>query len=161
MRILHVILEYIRALFLRVLGILYTHRSLIKWPDRETLSIIMRTSFKIFVRKCAAIIDCLEVFIEMPSNLLTRAQVWSNYKHHNTIEFLIEITPQGIISYMSQCVVGQISDKEIAEQSQLINHLLQGKVNYTQLYYGWLQAVFQEISYWLTGGLHVRTKPGW
>ena len=64
-----------KSIVLRVLGILCTHRSLIKWPDRETLSMIMRTSFKIFVRKCAAIIDCLEVFIEMPANLLTRAQV--------------------------------------------------------------------------------------
>ena len=96
---------------------------------------IIRTSFKTFVKKCAAIIDCLEVVIEMPSNLLTRAQVWSNYKHHNTIKFLTEIT-QGIISYMSQCVGGQMSDKEIVEQSQLINHLLPGNVNYTQLHYG-------------------------
>ena len=44
------------------------------------------------------IIDCSEVFIEIPSTLLARAQKFSNYKHYNTIKFLIGITPQGSIS---------------------------------------------------------------
>ena len=51
--------------------------------------------------------------------------MWSNYKHHSTIKFLI-ITPQGTISYASHCAVGRISDKEIVEQTHLINYLLPG-----------------------------------
>ena len=68
------------------------------------------------------------MFIERPSNLLTRAQVWSNYKHHSTIKFLIGITPhdQGTISYVSQCVGGRMSDKQIVESSNLINYLIPG-----------------------------------
>ena len=58
----------------------------------------MRTSmpfqFRKFFRKCAVIIDCTEVFIEQPSDLLARAQTWSQYKHHNTVKFLIGITPR-------------------------------------------------------------------
>lgn len=72
------------------------------------------------------IIDCTEVFIERPSNLLARAQVWSNYKHHSTIQFLIGITPQGTIPYVSQCVGGRMSDKQIVETSNLINYLIPG-----------------------------------
>ena len=34
-----------------------------------------------------------EVFIEIPSNLEARSLTWSTYKHHNTIKFLIGITP--------------------------------------------------------------------
>ena len=49
---------------------------------------------------------------------LARAQVWSNFKHHSTIKFLI-ITPQGTISYVSHCAVGRISDKEIVERQLL------------------------------------------
>ena len=67
-----------------------------------------------------------EVFIERPSDLLARAQVWSNYKHHSTAKFLIGITPQGTISYVSNCYGGRISDKEIVEQSNLISFLLPG-----------------------------------
>ena len=62
---------------------------LIKWPDRETLP----TSFRRFFIKSAVITDCTKVFVERPSDLLARAQMWSNYKHHSTIKFLIGITP--------------------------------------------------------------------
>ena len=47
--------------------------------------------------------------------------MWSNFKHHSTIKFLINK-----ISYASHCAVGRISDKEIVEQSHLINYLLPG-----------------------------------
>ena len=50
--------------------------------------------------------------------------MWCNYKHHSTIKFLIGITPQGTIS---ECVGGRMSDKEIVEQSSLLQHLLPGK----------------------------------
>ena len=35
----------------------------------------------------AVIIDCIEVFINKPSNYMAKAYTWSQYKHHNTIKF--------------------------------------------------------------------------
>ena len=102
----------------------------IKWPDRDTLRQTMPTAFRKFFKKCAVIMDCTEIFIERPSDLLAREQVWSNYKHHSTIKFLIGITPQGTISHISKCVGGRMSDKEITEQSGLIQHLLPVKMYY-------------------------------
>ena len=72
------------------------------------------------------IIDCTEVFIERPSDLLASAQVWSNYKHHSTVKFLIGITPQGTISFVSKCAGGCMSDKEITEKSRIMDLLLPG-----------------------------------
>jgi hypothetical protein len=72
-------------------------KKLIVWPDRETLRTSMPMSFRTFFKQCAVIIDCSEIFIERPSDLLARATVWSNYKHHSTIKFLIGITPQGTV----------------------------------------------------------------
>ena len=113
--------------FHRVLDVLYAKlASLIKWPDRETLKLTMPLPFRKFFNQCCVIIDCSEIFMERPTNLLARAQVWSNYKHHSTLKFLIGITPQGTISYVSQCVGGRMSDKEIVEQSTLLDHLLPG-----------------------------------
>ena len=55
--------------------------------------------------------------MERPTDLMARAQVWSNYKHHSTVKFLIGITSQGTFSFLSPCVGGRMSDKEITEQS--------------------------------------------
>ncbi len=114
--------------FHRVLDVMAIKTAhLIKWPDRDTLQLTMPTSFRKFFKQCCIIIDCSEVYIERPTNLLARAQVWSNYKHHSTIKFLIGKAPQGTISYISDCPGGRISDKEIVEQSTLLDYLLPGE----------------------------------
>ena len=106
--------------FHRVLDVMAVKTAhLIKWPDRETLQMIIPMSFRKFFKQCCVIIDCSEIFIQRPTDLLARAQVWSNYKHHSTLKFLIGITPQGTVSYISSCVGGHMSDKEIVEHSSL------------------------------------------
>ena len=96
--------------------------------DRETLRETFPFSFRHFFKSCCIIIDYSEVFIEQPSDLRAHVQVWSNFKHHSTIKFLIGITPQWTISYLSCCAGRQMSDKMIVEQSNLINYLLPGDV---------------------------------
>ena len=59
---------------------------LVKWPEHEQLYKTMPKEFKNF-SKCIVIIDCFEVFMERPKGLMARAQTWSNYKHHNPVEF--------------------------------------------------------------------------
>ena len=71
---------------------------LISWPEREQLWRTMPQCFMYsFGKKVTVVIDCFEVFIEKPTNLLAS----SSYKH-NTIKLLIGITPQGTVSYVSQ-----------------------------------------------------------
>lgn len=101
---------------------------LIQWPERDVLRKTMPVPFRRFFRNCCIIIDCTEVFIERPSDLLARAQVWSNYKHHTTIKFLIGITPQRTVSFISKRAGGRMSDKEITETCGLMQHLLPGKI---------------------------------
>ena len=75
---------------------------IIRWPEREELWHTMPLCFQFsFGKKTTIIIDCFEIFIERPSNLLARAQTFSNYKHHNTVKVLIAITPQGSIFLIS------------------------------------------------------------
>lgn len=98
---------------------------LVKWPEREELYKTMPTDFKHF-GKCAVIIDCFEVFMEQPSYLKPRAQTWSNYKQHNTCKFLIGITPQGSISYVSQAWGGRVSDVYRTEKCGILKNLMHG-----------------------------------
>nr|XP_012564768.2 uncharacterized protein LOC101238994 [Hydra vulgaris] len=82
--------------FLRWIDIMYFRmKHLIKWPARNELIETMPLCFrKYFETKVAVIIDCFEIFINKPSNLCARAATWSQYKHHNTVKFLIGVSPQ-------------------------------------------------------------------
>ena len=45
-----------------------------------------------------SIIDCFELFIEKPGDLLCHAATWSQYKHYNnTAKYLLSVTPQGLL----------------------------------------------------------------
>ena len=104
-------------------------KQLVLWPDREDLRRTMPECFTAaFGDKVAVIIDCFEVFIDRPSNLLARSCTWSSYKHHNTIKLLIGITPQGVISYISDAWGGRTSDKHLTEHCGFLNKLLPGDV---------------------------------
>ena len=71
-------------------------------------------------------IDCFEVFLERPSTLKTRAQTWSNYKHHNTIKFLIGILPQGVVTHISKGWGGRVSDQYNTNNCGFLEHLMLG-----------------------------------
>ncbi|XP_051158519.1 uncharacterized protein LOC127279903 [Leptopilina boulardi] len=98
---------------------------LVYWPSRDELHATMPTCFQeSFGDSIAIIIDCFEIFTETPSNLLTAAQCWSHYKHHETVKVLIGITPQGTISFISEAFGGRISDKQITKDSGILDHLI-------------------------------------
>ena len=66
--------------------------------------------------------------MERPNDLFAHAQVWINYKHHSMVKFLIGITPQGNISFVSGCAGGRMNDKEITDSCGLMDLLLPGIV---------------------------------
>ena len=71
----------------------------------------------------SGIIDCFELFLEKPSNLLAKACTWSQYKHYNTAKYLICISPQGVITFISKGWSDCTSDKHITEHSGFLKHL--------------------------------------
>ena len=79
-----------------------------------------------FGNKTTVIIDCFEVFINRPSNLMARAQTYSNYKNHNTVKILVGITPQGSISFASNAWGGRTSDKFLTDNCGILKKLLPG-----------------------------------
>ena len=101
-------------------------RWLIFWPDRNVIRRNLPVSFRKYYPRCSIIIDCSEIFTETPSSLDVAAMCWSNYKHHSTIKYLIGITPNGAISYVSGGYGGRASDIFIVNNSGFLNFLQPG-----------------------------------
>jgi len=77
--------------FSRRMDVLYAKLScLVQWPERGELMKTMPTEFRKHFQNCVMIIDCFKIFIERPSSLPAWAQTWLNYKHHNTVKYLIK-----------------------------------------------------------------------
>ena len=75
--------------------------------------------------KCVVMIDCFEVFCERPKSLMARAQTNSNYKHHNTVKYLIGIA-QCVITFISKGWGGRVSDQHLTENFRILENLLPG-----------------------------------
>ena len=119
----------VSKVFLQVIDILQIRLSpLIYWPSREQLLKTMPLDFRKNCPGCVVIIDCFEIFLERASNPLARAQTYSSYKHHNTVKYLIGITPQGTVSFISDGWGGRVSDKHLTEESGILDKLIPGDV---------------------------------
>ena len=74
--------------------------ALITCLPQEAVRINLPSVFiKAGYKKCPVVLDCAEVFIERQKSLINQACTWSEYKHHNTIKFLVGISPTGYITF--------------------------------------------------------------
>ena len=99
------------------------HGCLVIWPSRGQ---IYRTSLNCFKRlypDTRCIIDCTEMFIETPSSLEVQAETWSDYKGHCTFKFLVAITPNGEVSWVSEAYGGSATDIFIVRNSGFLDLL--------------------------------------
>jgi len=100
--------------------------ALIFWPTREYFRDTIPLCFRDRFQNCVCIIDCFEIFLERPIKIKERASTYSNYKSHNTVKYLIGITPQGSVSFISKGYGGRCSDKFIVEDSGILDYLIHG-----------------------------------
>lgn len=101
---------------------------LVFWPEKETVLDVTPPSLKALYPQLRCTLDCSEVFIEKPRHLQTQALTWSDYKHHNTVKFLVGIAPNGCITFLSKCWGGRTTDKHITIQSGFLDLVDPGDV---------------------------------
>ena len=97
-------------------------KPLIIFYDRHTVSKTLPRDFSNYPRlRC--LIDCSEIFLQKPADLRLQAATWSDYKHHNTLKFLIAVTPQGSVAYVSRLWGGRTSDRHIVRNSNFLRYI--------------------------------------
>ena len=102
---------------------------LIQWPNTDSLHKTMPWCFQVnYGMKVTSIIDCFELFIEKPGDLMSKTATWSQYKHYTTVKYLISITPQGTVSFLSKGYGGRVLDKFITIHSGYLDNIHQGDV---------------------------------
>ncbi|KAH9366631.1 hypothetical protein HPB48_018165 [Haemaphysalis longicornis] len=87
------------------------------WPPRDVVDSTMPEAFKKKYSSTRAIIDATEVRCEVPSSLVLQSGTYWNYKSTNTFKGLIAISPNGLVSFVSDLYMGSASDRELVIKS--------------------------------------------
>lgn len=101
-------------------------KQFVYWPTREFIRSRVPLAFRKRYSDVESIIDAFEIQLEKPSNVLWQAQTWSNYKHCNTFKYLISITSNGLINFISSGFGGRIADDDLTVSSGFIAQLKKG-----------------------------------
>ena len=101
-------------------------RALPIWASREHVQQTMPQAFKDAYPATRVIIDCIEIYIEMPTSFHSQSATFSSYKNHNTSKGLIGISPAGYPSFISELYAGRTSDKQITKDCGILNMLEPG-----------------------------------
>lgn len=100
--------------------------SLIYWPTRGQINATMPSDVKERFPMTRVIIDCTELFTETPRSLAEQSLMYSHYKTHMTWKALVGVTPNGVVSFVSDLWAGSISDKQLVIKSGMLDLCEQG-----------------------------------
>lgn len=106
------------------------------WPSRAELRKNLPAALRASHPDCAVIVDCFTVPFEEPvsrGNQQPQQQrvapssqgVGTSY---NVLKYLIGVAPQGVVTFVSRGVLGNVSDKSLTEGCGLLCKLLPGDV---------------------------------
>ena len=101
--------EWINFLFLEL-------KMLFECPDSESVKANSSQCFDEF-KDVKMVIDCTEIFTQQPKKSQSRKEVYSNYKSHNAVKFLVGMSPNLGVTYVSKGWGGRASDTHITINS--------------------------------------------
>lgn len=105
------------------------------WPSRAELRKNLPAALRASHPDCAVIVDCFTVPFEEPVSRGSQHQqqrVVPNSQgtgtSFNVLKYLIGVAPQGVVTFVSRGVLGNVSDKSLTEGCGLLCKLLPGDI---------------------------------
>ncbi|XP_070831341.1 uncharacterized protein [Chaetodon trifascialis] len=106
------------------------------WPSRAELRKNLPAALRTSHPDCAVIVDCFTVPFEEPVSRGNQQQQQQRVvpscqgagTSYNVLKYLIGVAPQGVVTFVSRGVLGNVSDKSLAEGCGLLCKLLPGDV---------------------------------
>lgn len=93
----------------------------IYFPRREEIRRTLPLSFKPDFINVRAVLDCIEIPIEIPKCANCKNATYSHDKGSNTLKFLVCVTPAGHISFVSPAYNGKSSERFMFNSENLID----------------------------------------
>ena len=94
--------------------------NLFPWPSRETIDRYAPPSFSSYP-KTLVIIDCTEFYSERPTSVNAQVYTYASYKTANTFNALIGVSPQGLVTYVSNLWGGRATDRAITDNCGILD----------------------------------------
>lgn len=106
------------------------------WPSRAELRKNLPAALRTSHPDCAVIIDCFTVPFEEPVSRGNQQQQQQRMMpssqgvgtSYNVLKYLIGVAPQGVVTFVSRGVLGNVGDKSLAEGCGFLCKLLPGDV---------------------------------
>lgn len=103
-------------------------KKFIFWPSKNSVRATLPEAFEKNYPETRVILDCTEVNTEVPPEVKERVLMYSEYKHHHTVKFMVGCTPSGFISFVSKCYGGRAGDCFITNDCGILDLLEPGDV---------------------------------
>jgi hypothetical protein len=101
-------------------------KDFVKLLPIESVKLHLPIAFWARFKKVYIIIDTFEIEINKPQNAYDQSETYSDYKNCNTVKYLIGISPDGTIMFISKGFVGRDSDQEITIISCFVESMPSG-----------------------------------
>ena len=101
-------------------------RTLPIWASKQTVKDTMPKCFVDLYPNTRVVIDCTEIFTEMPTSYRSQSATFSSYKHHNTAKALVGIAPSGAVTFVSDLYAGRSTDLQITRHCGILDLLEPG-----------------------------------
>lgn len=116
-------------IFKSVLGYLKAaKKEWVFWPSRAAVRKTMPASFRTLYPMCRVIIDCTELETETPPGIEERNLWYSQYKGRYILKYLIGISPNGAITFISEGFGGRATDATLTVEGRFLALLQPGDV---------------------------------